>query len=578
MKQKRKGFSLNWGLLGIVVGCWLIPMLLTLAALSYYTARNMQKQFDDTVEASVTNSASTVRRTIRSAVTSSRAASYNTTIRDAYDRYLERGNRELLYKSVDFFLSQQYRYDDNFASAILFFTDEPSTLYYTLNITMDSSYQNITDYQSGAHDAVLGLAKDLDTKIAFYNSGGGIYMIRNLVDSDFKPYAVIVTQLNQDAVFGGFGSIAWETAATVYLNGVPFNANPSREGKPLAIPSGLKLSTGERVTVQNGSSIHVYGRESTDSVEILYAVEADMQVFLLGFINFAGIAYMLVFLLIPLLVLAVWFFYRNIFKPITALNSAAGAIQGGDLGYRIEDNVGNREFSYLVDAFNDMSVRLKQQFERIYSEELALRDARIMALQSQINPHFLNNTLEIINWEVRLGNNGKVSKMIEALATMLDAAMGRQSTPLVTLAQEMMYVDAYLYIISERFGKRLQVKKDIDATLLQYEVPRLIMQPIIENAVEHGVSRKQSGTIIIRAKNCGDFMRLEVDNNSPLSEKDAEIVAKLLSPDYDARVEGALHLGIHNVNLRLIMFYGEKSGLSITSDGNSTISAFSVPL
>lgn len=177
-----------------------------------------------------------------------------------------------------------------------------------------------------------------------------------------------------------------------------------------------------------------------------------------------------------------------------------------------------------------------------------------------------------------MGNNGKVSKMIEALATMLDAAMGRQSTPLVTLAQEMMYVDAYLYIISERFGKRLQVKKDIDATLLQYEVPRLIMQPIIENAVEHGVSRKQSGTIIIRAKNCGDFMRLEVDNNSPLSEKDAEIVAKLLSPDYDARVEGALHLGIHNVNLRLIMFYGEKSGLSITSDGNSTISAFSVPL
>ncbi len=579
MKTKRKGFSLRWGLLGIVVGCWLIPMLLTLAALSYYTQSSMQKQFDDTVQASIANSAVTARRAMRGAVEASRNASYDSSIRDAYARFRENGNREILYKALNFYLSQQYRYDDNFLATMLFLTDDTETIYYTLNVTLDAPYSSITDYQSSAHADVIELAKSLETKIAFYSYGDNLYMVRNIVDSNFKPYAVIVMQLNKEALLGSFDNIVWKTAATVYLNGVAVDAKSNiNEESRLEIPENLEISAGDKFTINDGSSIHVYGRESTDSVEIFYAVEVDMRDFLRGFLNFAGIIYLLLFLLFPLLGLAVWFFYRNIFRPIGTLTATAGQIEGGNLGSQIQSYVANREFSYLFEAFNGMSVRLKQQFERIYSEELALRDARIMALQSQINPHFLNNTLEIINWEVRLGNNAKVSKMIESLATMLDAAMDRKSSPLVTLAQEMMYVDAYLYIISERYGKRLTVKKEIDPTLLQYKVPRLIMQPIIENAVEHGIDSRHTGTITIRAKKADSCMTLEVENNTPMSDDDKAIVATLLAPDYDARGEGSLHLGIHNVDLRLKMFYGEDLGLSITSDGVSTVSAFAVPL
>lgn len=88
-------------------------------------------------------------------------------------------------------------------------------------------------------------------------------------------------------------------------------------------------------------------------------------------------------------------------------------IEEGKFGYQIEMKGNSKEFAYLTDAFNSMSAKLKYQFETIYSEELALKDARIMALQSQINPHFLNNTLEIINWEARINENYKVSQMIE---------------------------------------------------------------------------------------------------------------------------------------------------------------------
>ena len=114
-----------------------------------------------------------------------------------------------------------------------------------------------------------------------------------------------------------------------------------------------------------------------------------------------------------------------------------------------------------------MSERLKYQFDHIYEEEIALRDARIMALQSHINPHFMNNTLEIINWEARLGGNEKVSRMIEALATLMDAAMDRKKRTLVPLSEEMIYVNAYLYINSARFGKRLTVVKELDESIMQ---------------------------------------------------------------------------------------------------------------
>ena len=100
--------------------------------------------------------------------------------------------------------------------------------------------------------------------------------------------------------------------------------------------------------------------------------------------------------------------------------------------------LGSKEFAYLGNSFNAMSDKLKNQFERIYKEELALRDAKIMALQSQINPHFLNNTLEIINWEARLADDVKVCQMLEALSTMLNAAMDRKHRPLIHLSEEMM--------------------------------------------------------------------------------------------------------------------------------------------
>ena len=206
---------------------------------------------------------------------------------------------------------------------------------------------------------------------------------------------------------------------------------------------------------------------------------------------------LLVFM-IPLILQTMRFFHEKVTVPLRELIDAADAVREGKLGIQIKNQEDNEEFYRVKDSFNHMSCQLKTQFEKIYLEEIALRDARIMALQSQINPHFLNNTLEIINWEARLNGNYKVSSMIEALSTMLGETMNRKEEQFHSVAEEMAYADAYLYIISQRFGAKFQCTKKVDESLLDVRVPRLIIQPIVENAVEHGVDVTRNGHLEIR--------------------------------------------------------------------------------
>ena len=291
---------------------------------------------------------------------------------------------------------------------------------------------------------------------------------------------------------------------------------------------------------------------------------------------FYGYPYVLLAMLaglIPILFLMFVVFRRQVTHPISVLCESSAQIESGDLGYQITEKMENAEFAYLAESFNHMSENLKQQFDRIYEEEIALREARIMALQSHINPHFMNNTLEIINWEARLGDNEKVSKMIGALSTMLDAALDRKKHPQVHLSEEMTYVDSYLYIMKERLGKRLTIEKEIPEELLDYYVPRLCLQPVIENAIEHGVVPNGSGTVRIVASKDERYLYLTTINGGGMSEEDRVRITRLLDANYNTGKEPSGNLGIANVNQRLRILCGEPCGLSITEEQDGIVAA-----
>lgn len=418
----------------------------------------------------------------------------------------------------------------------------------------------------------------LDTGIKLFMVQGHLYMIRNLMDSTFIPYGMLVIELNPNTLFGSLNSVWGAGTYQVYVEGEPV----------MDTDSGIAASEwDERFAKEMDKS--AYAGKGEDGFAYRVTKWSKQQITYVVRMNSAGLmddlymiryifALFLVFMA-PLIIIVFYFFHIKVTRPVGELVQAAENITGGEYGYQIESKVGSREFAYLNRTFNAMSLELKYQFERIYKEELELKDAKIMALQSQINPHFLNNTLEIINWEARMSGAENVSGMIEALGTMLSATMNRKQRRFVTLAEELSYVDAYLYIISRRFGSRFRVFRDIDESLLHLEVPILIIQPIVENAVEHGVEENKEGMVAIRIASDWDKIIIEVKNNGALSDKDRERIDFLLHGSKQDEDEHHVSLGIRNVNRRLKIIYGAECGLTIQSDEeNHTVSRIVVKM
>ena len=166
----------------------------------------------------------------------------------------------------------------------------------------------------------------------------------------------------------------------------------------------------------------------------------------------------------------------------------------------------------------------------------------------------------MINWEARMADDEKVSAMIEALSTMLDAALDREGSGMIPLRQEISYVDAYLYIIRERLGERFSAEKEIDPDMEEVIIPRLILQPIVENAVEHDITPNGGGSIRIRACRKDGLIVLETIHTGSFSEADREKIRRIL--DSSDSVSGA-QVGLQNVVQRLRLIYGESGRLTL---------------
>ncbi len=506
--RQNGGFSLKWGFISLVVACWVLPVLLIITTLTRFTYNRLETQISNTITGSVENAVTLSQNRLESAIQASRAASYDTVIRDAYRAFQSDHDEIVLYSAVTSYLVNKYRYDNHFTTTFLFFNSNPETLYYANNRTSFGSFTGVREYRSEIHETVRQIAPQIGTEIRFLSRGSKVFLIRNMVDSSFEPFAVIVMQLNLAHLFENLSSVVWLDNATVFFEDQPVPII----GESFPLPK-KDLPLGSVIYEKEQGIYRVFERQRIEGQFISYAVETDGSLLMSEIPTFRRTVFLLLLFAIPLLAFVIWIFYQYISKPALEMMTAAHEIESGKIGYQVGTIPRSREFRVLTDSFNQMSRQVKHLFERSYLEQVTLQDARIKALQSQINPHFLNNTLEIINWEARLSGNEKVSSMIEALSTMLNAATARGGNPLVRLSEELSYVDAYLHIISMRYGKRLTVRKAIDPTLLNEEVPRLIMQPIVENAVEHGIDGQPSGELDLRIYQLETQIVMEVENN-----------------------------------------------------------------
>lgn len=573
MKKTGKSKQLKWSMIKMLTIGWFLPLFLISFIMLFFVSNRMNEQLKDTIVTSADKAIEICQIRLNEAMAASKDASYIPSIKESYAEYLQNGDEKKLNREVLQFVEQQYRFNTDFNMTFLYFIDDPDN--YCVTYQGLNTYANVQALTNYAKEEIARISKDLDTDIAFVNINGRIYMVRNIVDSTFTPFAVIVMELNTKNIFGSLESIWGYSEGDVFIDGESifhiYEEDPLKEiikERIMASPSYYN---------EEGGSF-VYKRLESGRHKIAYAITLDKTAITDETVTVKYLLMLLAVFMVPLIIVVFVFFHLSVNKPIGALRRAYKEIEKENYGYHIEAVEQHEEFADLDEAFNSMSDKLQYQFEKIYLEELALRDANIMALQSQINPHFLNNTLEIINWEARMAENYRVSAMIEALSTMLEATMNRKREQMIPLSEEMSYADAYLYIISQRFGEKLEVTKEIDERYFSVPVPRLIIQPILENAIEHGMTFRRQGKLKISIYGKGDKLFIEVMNNGKLTQEDRIKIDELLNDD-DTKEIHSLSLGIRNVNKRLKIIYGPECGLTIKSNNeNDTISTIIVKI
>lgn len=571
-KKAKAKRPLKWNMVGMMVLVWLIPVLLASSVMFFYVSEKLEKEMEQNVTLSEENAIDLCMLHFADAVRASRNASYLNVIRKGYYNYLNSSDypeqKEVqLYNTVTNFLNDQYRYNPLFETTLLYFNHNPNEIYYTYSNIKRGTFNRVKGFKK-AFDQVEKSAKYLDTGITFLNVNENVYMVRNMMTSKFNPFAVLVMDLDQDAMFQSLESISGYNGYEIYMDGQVIADTGTAEKKGLYNLHQKEKDKSKKI-YYSGRKSYIYDSVWFEGHKLEFFVALDYKAIMNERKVISYMMLLFVISMIPLILLVIWFFHNEVNRPVRRLMEASREIENGNLGYELPQIGNSRELTYLGEAFNKMSAELKHQFDTIYSEELALRDAKIKALQSQINPHFLNNTLEIINWEARMNGNFKVSGMIEALSTMLEATLNRRKGSFISMAEELSYMEAYLYIVARRFEDKLEVHKDIDESLLSIKIPRLIIQPIVENAVEHGNDEQNRIIIYITLKKTEEnVVLIEIKNHGVLREEDKKKVETLLKGEAE-QGEKSLNLGIRNVNQRLKIIYGDSCGLTIesTDDG-----------
>lgn len=542
--MRKHPVSLKMGLLTTILICWLVPIVIVVALAGVLLGNSYEKSVHQEIDTSAQNALKQVQTRFSDAIADSKSVSYDGVVRSAYRAYQSSGDDAQMYRSVNDYLSQSFSREEKYKAVFITFWDKKIDVSPYVLSSGTTGYAVSRTYRENT-DEILDEMEDADTAIRFLIIDGELYMARNLLDSHFTPYACVVMMFDVRTMFQPLEAISRISNVRLQLDEWSFQPDETGGVELMAVKTGEADEMRFTATIED----HEF---SFTAVAAGFDLWKDTP-----WLGWAVAAVAL--LVLPLLAAVIFLFYHHVTRPMQTLAEANRQVQAGQRGYQIEEMPANAEFGKLYENFNSMSTELKNQFDRSYLEQQATQKARIKALQSQINPHFLNNTLEIINWEARLADNERVCAMIEALSTMLGAALDRDGRTQIPLSEELGYVDAYLYIIKERLGEGFRVTKQIDETVLDQLIPRLILQPIVENAVEHDITAHRGGELLIRACREGERMVLEVEHDGTMTEEDRENIRVLLA---ETAPQGA-RVGLRNVSQRLKLIYGDRGSLTI---------------
>ncbi len=251
--------------------------------------------------------------------------------------------------------------------------------------------------------------------------------------------------------------------------------------------------------------------------------------------------------------------YKYMHQPLYKLVDAFREVENGQLDVKLSHDSGD-EFGYLFDHFNEMVLKLSSLIDQVFKQKLLAQRAELKQLQTQINPHFLYNSLFIINTMAKVGDEHLV-EFSELLGTYYQF-ITRNGSDMVPLQEDVKHGQTYTAIQQMRFSKRLKTDfPDCPQAVASRLVPRLIIQPVLENAFEHGVGKRtKEGLIRVRYRCEGERLQIQVEDNglNLTDEQIEQLTASLADVSDNVEITGMM-----NIHRRLRLVYGNESGLTM---------------
>lgn len=250
----------------------------------------------------------------------------------------------------------------------------------------------------------------------------------------------------------------------------------------------------------------------------------------------------------------------SISKPILKLTSIMKEIKSGNLELRADFKTKD-EIGILADGFNSLMDKINNLVNQIYYEQKEKRESEFKLLQSQIKPHFLYNTIETIISFIKLNLSDNAMKTAKYLANFYRISLSK-GKDIISIEDEMHLIDSYLSIQKLRYVETLDYKLDFNEEILKYQIPKLTLQPLVENAIYHGLRQKEEkGMIEVKGYLKDGIINIEViDDGVGMTD---ELIERVLHRPQKNKKN--MDFGIYNVNSRLKLLYGEKFGLTIES-------------
>lgn len=277
-----------------------------------------------------------------------------------------------------------------------------------------------------------------------------------------------------------------------------------------------------------------------------------------------------------------WYFSRLIYQPIQRMQRAIGEIKQGNYDIQIEVN-GDDELGQLSESFNAMSKNLIENTKRLIQRERELSDSNVKMMQAQLNPHFLYNTLDTMKWMAKENEMPELVSMASNLAQIL--RMSISAKPIIRLSEEVALVEAYTEIQKIRFEDKFELIVDIPLELENCMLPKLTLQPIVENAIIHGLAERETGMVLVQAsvvkladrpqsggRHSGDaasegeaLQILVQDDGVGMTAAKVEQLNET-GQTAQERIAGHESIGYNNVDAIIRLHYGEPYGLYVESE------------